>query len=826
MVELKLEGKWKMKALSETDWYEASVPGSVMNDLLNAKVIEDPFYRDNEDKYLPLAQNDYEYVHTFTVDPELLGSDRLELRCEGLDTLAEVEVNGQLLGRTDNMHRTYLFDVKRLLKAGQNDMRIVFRSPVQYVTAKHDEQKLWGIDCTVDGYPHLRKAHYMFGWDWGPKIPDAGIWRSISLQGYSHGRLEDVYVTQQHDNGRVTLRVRNRIEQWNAAAEYAIEAVLTSPNGEEAAKSIRPVSATEEWIELEVAYPQLWWPNGYGDQPLYRLEIRLLAGGEAIDQESMNIGLRTIRIRREPDEWGESFEFEINGMSIFSMGANYIPEDNLISRSTRDRTEQLLRDCVEANFNMIRVWGGGFYPNDDFFDLCDRYGLIVWQDFMFACGVYRMTPEFTESIAKEAEDNIRRIRHHACLGLWCGNNEMEEGWAHWGFPKTAQLRTDYIKQFEFLLPDLVSKHDPERYYWPSSPSSGGSFDDPNDQNRGDVHYWEVWHSQKPFTEYRNYHFRFASEYGFQSFPSLKTVESYTLPEDRNIFSYIMEKHQKNGAANGKILYYLSEYLKYPKDFDSLLYASQILQAEAIKYGVEHWRRHRGRCMGSLYWQLNDCWPVASWSSIDSFGRWKALHYFAKKFYTPVLLSACEGESDVSLHVTNDRTGVFQGRVEWQLRDHQEHVLASGGQEVEVAPLTASMIEQLDFQAELAGEARRRVYLEYSLIEHGEKTETGTILFTKPKHFEFLDPHITADVEEREEAFILHLHAVAFAKYVELDLIGADAKFSDNYFDVSAGSIKQVVVRKEDMSKALDLQQFKQALQIRSVVDLESKNTIS
>ena len=370
------------------------------------------------------------------------------------------------------------------------------------------------------------------------------------------------------------------------------------------------------------------------------------------------------------------------------MGANYIPEDNLLARTSFEKTEKLLKDSVEANFNMVRIWGGGHYPEDYFFDLCDRLGLIVWQDFMFACSAYQLTDEFLDTVKKEAVDNIKRLRHHASLGIWCGNNEVEEGWVYWGWPQDPKRKTDYIKLFEFILPDIVKEHDPETFYWSSSPSSGGGFDEPRDPNRGDMHYWEVWHGLKPFTEYRKYFFRFCSEFGFQSFPALKTVESFTLPEDRNIFSHVMESHQKNSGANGKILYYLSENFLYPKDFDSLLYASQLLQAEAIKYGVEHWRRNRGRCMGSLYWQLNDCWPVASWSSIDSFGRWKALHYFAKKFYSPILLSIEEEGKTASIHVTNETMQDVQGLIEWKLRTNTSEVLKEGLAEINVEKLSA------------------------------------------------------------------------------------------------------------------------------------------
>lgn len=414
---------------------------------------------------------------------------------------------------------------------------------------------------------------------------------------------------------------------------------------------IPETTAAEQVITIE--HPQLWWPNGLGKQPLYRVTVRLATG----DTRMWRIGLRTMTVSREKDEWGEEFCHVVNGMKVFAMGADYIPEDNILARVTPERTRRLLEDCKAANFNAIRVWGGGYYPDDAFYDICDELGLMVWQDLMYACAFYDLTPDFERSIRVETHQNVARLRHHASLALICGNNEMEMFMAGansalinhrtWEFvPTYPHHITDYVKMFEYILPAIVKETAPQTYWWPASPSSGGNFDAPNDENRGDNHYWDVWHGEKPFTEYRKFFFRYASEFGFQSFPCLKSVKQFTLPDDRNIFSRVMERHQRNQAANGKILSYLSQTFRYPNSFDDLLYASQLMQAEAIRYGVEHWRRNRGRCMGAIIWQLNDIWPVASWASIDYYGRWKALHYAAKRFFAPVMISA-EEEGELS-----------------------------------------------------------------------------------------------------------------------------------------------------------------------------------
>ena len=655
----------------------------------------------------------------------------------------------------------------------------------------------------------------MFGWDWGRQIPDAGIWRNITIRGYQEGRLKDVYITQRHQDTRVNLDVGVRADLWGGDP-FTVTVTVTAPDGSVTAGSIA-ARENENHVLLEIANPELWWPNGYGEQPLYRVETVLENNGTIRDTLRMNIGLRTLTVRREPDPWGESFAFSVNGVAIFAMGADYIPEDSILARCTLERTERLIQDCIAAHFNCLRVWGGGIYPEDYFYDLCDRYGLIVWQDLMFACAVYTMTDDFTANIKREAADNMRRIRHHACLGLWCGNNEMEWGWEVWDFPKTAKLRADYIKQFEIVLPEAARETDPNTCYWPASPSSGGGFDDPNDANRGDVHYWEVWHGLKPFTDYRNYFFRFVSEFGFQSFPCLKTVESFTLPEDRNIFSYIMEKHQKNNSANGKILYYLAENFKYPKDFDSVLYTSQLLQAQAIKYGVEHWRRNRGRCMGAIYWQLNDCWPVASWSGIDYYGRWKALHYFAKRFFAPVLLSACEEGTKVGLWITNEQMKPVQGEVVWQLRDNRSRIIREGHREVAVASLSVEQACDLDFSKQLPGLAeQRQVYLEYMLRVDGETISEGTVLFVKEKHFEFGDPGLETEVAEEADCFTVTVRAAAFAKFVELRLTDSDCRFSDNYFDLSPGAARSIVIKKESLGKTMSLQEIVEQLKTRSI----------
>ena len=802
MLTVKLHDNWKMRRLPGGAFIPARVPGSVYNDLLLNKQMEDPFWRDNEDKAFAVMEDDYEYRTEFSVPQKMMKMDMILLRCDGLDTLAEISLNNTAIACTNNMHRTYEFDVSGIVKKDKNDLKIIFRSPVKFVAQAHKKIKVDGSQHALDGFPQLRKAHCMFGWDWGPRLPDAGIWRDISLAGVRLARIESVYVIQKHKKDSVELEFSVKTEDahgLSGSAQYPYKIIITDPNG-------NSVEFDNSSRRIVIQNPDLWWPNGFGGQPLYNAKVILLSPrGAELDVWERRIGLRTFTIRRQKDKWGESFTAEVNGVQFFSMGADYIPEDNILPRVNPKRTRRLLEQCVAANFNTIRVWGGGHYPPDYFFDICDELGLVVWQDFMFACAVYDLTDEFDKNIRAELADNIRRIRHHASLGLWCGNNEMEMFADILRWVGTAKQKADYIKMFEYIFPQVLKEHDPETFYWPSSPSSGGSFDAPNDPGRGDVHYWDVWHGNKPFPEYRKFFFRYASEFGFQSFPALKTVESFTLSEDRNIFSYVMERHQRNNAANGKIMNYMYQTFLYPNDFDTLLYASQLLQAEAIKYGVEHFRRNRGRCMGAVYWQLNDCWPVASWSSIDYYFRWKALHYYARRFFQPVMISCHEEgiltqdpnanhqpqvkaaiEKSFRLSVANETTDEKKLTVKWEIRDRKAKTLREKTVPVKVPALSSLWLDKV----EVPDIAINDEYLSYHLYDGNTVVSEGTVIFSLPKFFHWEDPKLSYKVE----GDTITVKAAAYAKSVEIQNRNQYLVLSDNYFDMNAGEKKVKIIQ--------------------------------
>lgn len=799
--QVNLGGAWRMREADSETWHSAHVPGSVYADLMADGTMPDPFWRENELDAFERMKKDYVYQRTFTVTEAQLAHPHVELVCEGLDTLAHVSLNGREIAFADNMHITWVWDVKEQLHAGENTLEIRFDSPILYCAKKAEEAPGWESSDATPGFRHLRKAHCMFGWDWGPRLPDAGIWRPIFLRTWDAARLENALMLQAHHDGVVDVTIRPEI-----AGESAWAAEITAPDGE--VLTLPETMAAEQVITIE--HPQLWWPNGLGNQPLYRVTVRLATG----DTRTWRIGLRTMTVSREKDEWGEEFCHVVNGVKVFAMGADYIPEDNILARVTPERTRRLLEDCKAANFNAIRVWGGGYYPDDAFYDICDELGLLVWQDLMYACAFYDLTPDFERSIRVETHQNVARLRHHASLALICGNNEMEMFMAGansalinhrtWEFvPTYPHHITDYVKMFEYILPAIVKETAPQTYWWPASPSSGGNFDAPNDENRGDNHYWDVWHGEKPFTEYRKFFFRYASEFGFQSFPCLKSVKQFTLPDDRNIFSRVMERHQRNQAANGKILSYLSQTFRYPNSFDDLLYTSQLMQAEAIRYGVEHWRRNRGRCMGAIIWQLNDIWPVASWASIDYYGRWKALHYAAKRFFAPVMISA-EEEGELSqnpkineyhpapleksfrLNVCNETLRDVTGEVVWALRTPDGEIVRQNQQTLTIPAMSAKWLDKVDCaDASLTGH-----YVSFAFVVDNVAVSEGTCIFCAPKHFEFIDPRLT--VETHGDTIIVTSHA--YAKQVWLESEDADLLLDDNAFDMNPGTKVVRVVR--------------------------------
>ncbi len=785
MIRVSLNGIWNM--IGNGYNVSGNIPGSLYSFLLDNGLMQDPYYRDNELEAFELAQHTYTFSRTFSVD-------RLDvpiyLCCDGLDTLAEIRINGKLVANTKNMHRSYQLSINDKVVLGDNDISIKFFPVDPYIKERDAKCSLHGSLEPLKGYGHIRKAHCMLGWDWGPCLPDMGIWRDIYLLYKNSTAIERFSVKQEHVEGAVYI-----CPEVVTDASADIRVTLTTPQG----ASIS-ITANERY---RVDNPELWYPRGVGAQPLYTVKVELVENGEVVDSRTKRIGLRTLQLVQKEDLYGRSFFHRVNGVAFFAMGADYVPMDNVLSRITRDRLEGLLKDCAFANFNTIRVWGGGYYPEDDFFDLCDQLGLVVFLDLMFACSMYQFDREMLDEISAEIQDNLYRIKDHACLAVVSGNNEIETIF-RWLLDKDGEeywYKNQYVEVFESLVPKLISSIDPDLrdIYISSSPSSFGSFVDPENENYGDSHYWQVWHAGLPFSEYRKHYFRYLSEFGLQSFPSIRTIESFTEPQDRNIFSYVMDKHQRNGTANGKIMAYMAQTFLYPTDFSHLLYASQLIQAEAMKYAVEHLRRNRGeeRCMGALYWQLNDIWPVASWSSIDYYGRYKALHYYARRFFSPIAVSVEErGEhterldanleysrypviTDAKLAVHNDTLDKVACVVELALCNGDGEVLDHHQYHLTLAPMSVRVIDKLAYN----DIDYRSCYLVYNLSVDGKVVSHGTSLFTTPKYYEWRNPHLTYTIDNDT----ITITSEAYAKAIEITSPDGDIVLEDNYFDMQAGS---------------------------------------
>ena len=890
-----LDGIWKMHKEGETRLVDAVVPGSVLSALMAAGEIPNPYEGMNEYEVRDLFYEDYTFEREFTVSDEISELPLKNLVCEGIDTLSDIYINDVKILHTDNMHRTYRISVGEHLCCGENRIKVCLHSPLSFVE-HYQPGPMREISYIpsggIKGDQYLRKTHSMLGWDWGAQLPDEGIWRSIYIEAYDRARISEARFHQIHENGEVTLQIHVKVQK-HTPGRYKVSAQVAPSyyNGArlprvevQAMTSLLSEDRDELTMTIRIEKPRLWWPNGFGDQNLYDVTLSLkgvgmLSGGGAaaleitkippLDEKTYTIGLRTLTISTKQDEDGCGAEFApvVNGVKIFAMGANYIPEDCVYSNITKERIETLTDSAKKANYNMLRVWGGGYYPSEEFYMACDKKGLMVWQDFMFACNMYELTEEFESSVRAEIEDNVKRLRHHACLTLWCGNNEIESAWNGWpGFKGgSAYLKADYIKLFEKLIPEVLREQDDVTFYWPSSPSSGGCFDKPDDPSRGDMHYWDVWHGMKPFSDYQNRLYRFMSEFGFQSLPDLKTIRSFAGQEDLNLFSPVMESHQKNDSANGKMMTYIADNFRYPKDFGSVVYVTQILQGLAVKSGVEHWRRHRGLCMGTLYWQINDNWPVASWSSVDYYGRWKLLHYMARNFYAPIagsivkthrkpedtksvleISDAYADDTGIKAYVQNESRFEATVKLTLSLKTMDFEVLSSREVTQEVAPLSSALLLEEDYakllkapvRAILKPEDRRaqqelklpsEVFVEavYEITSQGVTTrQVEAEVLLAYKHMNLPRPEFDFSVRkvdssnEKKQSYQIELCTNCFAPFVMLEIEGADVVFSDNGIMMTDRESRIITFSSEDLSSGRieSEEDLQRRLRIRSLRD--------
>lgn len=817
-----LNGKWFVKQSGKKETIRVIVPGSIHTDLLAAKKIQDPYFRDNEEQMQWIGRAAWIYSRRFSVTPEFLQHDRILLQFDGLDTLAVIRINSREIARTDNMFRTWEFDIKPFLRPGDNTIDVRFNSTIPYIKKREKERHLpaWKGVHDVQGGNWVRKEQCNYGWDWGPVLVTCGIWRPVRIIAFSEARLDNICIRQKHSHGTVTLDI-TVLTDAILLSSTSVVIISVTFQGKEAALGKAVVKSGKARLILPVQNPQLWWPNGMGKQPLYEVNVKLIGRDSTVlDTKAKRIGLRNLRLVRKKDKWGESFHFSVNGIPFFSKGADWIPADTFAPRLNYNDYARLIEDAVKANMNMLRVWGGGIYENDIFYNLCDEQGICIWQDFMFACAAYpSFDKAFMENIRQEASDNIRRLRHHACLALWCGNNELEQGLVGDTWSNTQMSWPDYSSLFDNLLPDIVAKLDPDRDYWPCSPHSPhGDRTDFNNPEWGDAHLWNVWHGRQPFEWYRTAMHRFVSEFGFQSFPHPATIRSFTKPTDRNIASYVMEHHQRSNIGNPAIISYLLDWYRLPKDFEMTVWLSQILQGMAMKYAVEHWRRYMPQTMGSLYWQLNDCWPAVSWSSIDSQHRWKALHYMARRFYTPLLVSAVEDQvkNNVAIFITSDLLKPNAGKIRWQITDIQGSHLDEGEISVHIPPGKSRSVKIVDAAGILKKYGPRNFMFWVELEVNGEVVSSDFASFARPKHLELLDPEIQANIRQTMNgSALITLNARKPALWAWLDLKNTDARFSDNFFHLQPHKPVSVEIITNDK---MNLAEIKKQLQVRSLFD--------
>jgi len=826
----------KTHAAEAAQWRPATVPGTVQTDLLAAGRIPDPFVGTNEAQLQWIGLADWQYQRTLDADPALLARDHVDLVFDGLDTFAEVFVNGVKLLSADNQHRRWRVPVKAALKPGANLITIAFKSPIKKLQPDLLKQPYvlpGAYDSAFGDEPpakhtstYVRKSPYHYGWDWGPRYVTEGIWREVRLEAWDEARIDGFRIRQDQvaaDHARLSAEFE--IES-DGTRTVELTVTPTAPDG-----AVLPVvrqtvtlapGLNRVSVPVPIAAPKLWWPAGYGRQDLYRFDASVALDGAVVAKAERRSGLRTVELRRETDAWGKSMGFVINGVPIFAKGANLIPFDSFSPRVSDEKMREILTSARDANMNMLRMWGGGHYQSDAFYAMADELGLMIWQDFMFGGAIPPYDVAFRENTRVEAVEQVKRLGDHPSIVLWSGNNEVQAGWETWGdrikfktsIPTEERERIviGMTTLFGQVLRGAVAQNDPDTPYWAGSPST--DYDGAADQlTDGDRHYWDVWGGSKPVEEYLHVTPRFMSEYGLQSQPEMRTLKTIAKPQDMSVNSPVMRAHQKyaKGEGNDRILFYIRRNYGEPKTFEDFVYLSQVMQAEGIELAALHHRSSRPQTMGSMYWQLNDVWPGASWSSVDYYGRWKALQYHARRFYAPVALAAVHDDGATTITLLSDRT--TPAPVRWRVRvmDVDGKVLSDSTSDAELKPLAATQVASLPDAALFKGADPARTFALVELIENGNTISRSVVTQVPAKAMALPDPRLQASWSRTADGYAVTIKAAKLARAVWLGFGDVDAALSDNAFDLPPGEAVTIQVT----SKA-SLDQLKRALTLRSL----------
>jgi beta-mannosidase len=802
--QIELNKDWQFSSTDDSNWRSATVPGTVHTDLMTHHLIPDPYVGMNEKSVQWVDKKNWQYQTTFAVTKEMLQHDWLALDFKGLDTYADIYLNGEAIASSANMFVPLKVQIKQKVIEGSNTLRLVFHSPI-----RHDMHNFLNDDVI---YPagndasdiplsvYARKAPYHYGWDWGPRLVTSGIWRPVYLEYGNKVSIEDVYLHQQQLTDKsATIQA---VLKLNTIVQKNYTLKIESPD-KLFGTVTKQYTGDSTSAVFTIANPRRWWPNGLGDAYLYKVKVSLYDGKELLQSKDIRIGLRTLEVVNKPDSMGVSFFVKVNGRPVFMKGADYIPLDNFLPRVTSERFAKLFADMKTSNFNMVRVWGGGTYEEDRFYDLADENGILVWQDLLFACSTYP-TPKILDNVRRELAANITRLRNHPSLALWCGNNEIGVAIDHWGWKngygytekQWADMIAGYDELFNVQIPKIIQQYDADRFYFPSSPIS--NWGSKKDFTIGDNHYWGVWHGMEWFEAFDERIPRFMSEYGFQSFPDIQTVKRFTSVQDRDIYSPVMLSHQKSlSRGNAAIRTYLLHYYKEPKDFESFLYVNHVLQAEGMKMGIEAHRRAMPFCMGTLYWQLDDCWPGPSWSSIDYYGRWKAMQYFVKKAYTPVLVSNTVKNANLKTYIISDEVKDQKAKLGMKLMDFEGKVLWEKTLDVNIAANKSVVVHEIALKRILPEQDTGRVILYTNVVNGNKLLSENVYYFAKTKDLALPDPEIgiSSPAFDTTATGVL-ITAKKLAKNVYLQYDDPEVQFSDNYFDLLPGQSKVIWFNKK------------------------------